>query len=286
MQLAALNKEWLIREVYLTCSKTTAGKAYQKDAYFVLYNNTDQTLYADGLSICETYQTTAAKQPAANPTDWTIFWPKRVAVAFIYTVPGSGKEHAVAPGGSLVIADLAVNHTLAEYSSTSKADLSKANFEWYDEGTTLDSDVPEVPNMIKTFSTSNTIWLPNMQGNKSYFIFKLDEGMNMAAFLEANHVTDVLKPNGKDYYDTYAIPVEYIYDAVEFSSQQSLVADKALPTALDNGFTYSSGTGSGKAVRRKVASWDGDRAILQDTNNSTNDFIANQDPSPYIIPKN
>lgn len=282
LQLSARNKEWLFREIYITASKTTAGKNYQKDRYFAIYNNTDKVLDASGLSIGETYQTTAAKNPLQNPADWKQFWPDRVVVGSIYTVPGD-KPTLIQPGGNLVLADLAVNHTLPEYQSTSKADLSKANYEWYDESNNTDSDVPEVPNMLVTYNSAN-IWIPNSQGNKSYVIFKADD-QTLEQLLQDNHITNVLKPNGKDYYDTYAVPVKYIYDGVEFSSNSASIADKALPNSIDAGFTYSTGLGSGTVVRRKVARWDGDRAILQDTNDSTADFEADKEPQPYVVVK-
>ena len=52
-------------------------------------------------------------------------------------------------------------------------DLSKANFEWYDESTNpkvTDIDNPEVPNMERLYTYSRTIWGPHDRGFYSYII--------------------------------------------------------------------------------------------------------------------
>lgn len=277
LEFAALSKEWLIREIYLTGSKTPGNKNYLNDQYVVIYNNSDETLYADGLSFCETYQMTTGLETV----NWSQFLPSRVAAGAVYTVPGTGKEHPVAPGKGIVLASLGVNHTLGEYNPNSKADMSKADFEWFDGD--KDVDVPEVPNLDKKFCYSATTLILNSQGAKSYFIFKLPEDMELDAFLAENAVS-VPNASGSKNLPSYAIPVKYIYDGVEFAKDGNLGAH-ALPSAVDAGYTYTSGIGSGKVVRRKVASWAGERAILQDTNNSSSDFELAQEPSPYTVAK-
>ncbi|MGL5546104.1 MAG: DUF4876 domain-containing protein, partial [Tannerellaceae bacterium] len=60
---------------------------------------------------------------------------------------------------------------------------------------------------------------------------------------------------------------------------------KALPAAIDAGYTYCDNANSGLVVRRKVLRTEGNRTILQDTNNSKEDFLPNQVPSPFVIPQ-
>lgn len=271
LELAALNKEWLIREIYYSGTKTVGDKSYYNDQYVVIYNNSNRTLYADGLSFCESYQTTAYK---TNFMKWSTFLPGRIAAEAIYTIPGNGTEHPVKPGEGVVLTRLAVNHTLPEFQSRSTVDMSKADFEWSDG--VNDADVAEVPNLIKNFCYTKTTWLLNIQGTKSYFIFKLDEGMDMKSFMDANYIEGTNSGSGKTT-PAYAVPVRYIYDGVEVS-QKDVLKEKALPSSVDAGYTYCTASSSGKVVSRKVASWDGERAILQDTNNSANDFNTDQEP--------
>ena len=84
--------------------------------------------------------------------------------------------------------------------------------------------------------------------------------------------------SGATYY-SYPVPVEQIIDAVECIKDETQVANKRVPNVLDSGsiwLTDENGepaTGLGRSLVRKVSSTleDG-RVILQDTNNSTNDF--------------
>ena len=80
----------------------------------------------------------------------------------------------------------------------------------------------------------------------------------------------------------YAIPSRYILDGV-LGSQPSGPLYRPLPASIDAGYTYCSKTYSGKAIRRKVLRKEGERYILQDTNNSTVDFIPDAEPSPFVV---
>lgn len=60
---------------------------------------------------------------------------------------------------------------------------------------------------------------------------------------------------------------------------------KALPSSIDAGYSYTDASGNGKSVRRKVERWENGRAYLQDTNNSSDDFVTGQTPTPFVIPQ-
>ena len=77
---------WVIKEVYFTGSKTPADKNYFKDQYIEIYNNSDETLYADGLIFCKTYDNTALESNGDNTKK------KEIVPSFIFQVPGSGKS--------------------------------------------------------------------------------------------------------------------------------------------------------------------------------------------------
>ena len=110
--------------------------------YFELYNNSDTTVYLDGMLwgwtfpyVIETLSTSCAvSEPYRND-------PLGVWTRFFHQFPGSGSDYPLAPGQTAVVAMDAVDHSLVH---PSLPDLSHADFEL--EGT-ADADNPDVPNM-------------------------------------------------------------------------------------------------------------------------------------------
>jgi hypothetical protein len=75
------------------------------------------------------------------------------------------------------------------------------------------------------------------------------------------------------------IPISYVLDAVECINNESYSDAKRVPAVLDAGMTWIGSTYVGLSVARKVLTEDGEPVkrengaiILQDTNNSTDDF--------------
>lgn len=277
LEYSQTGSPWLIKEIYFAGSKTPANKSYQKDQFIEIFNNSDDTLYADGLAICESYATSST----VSTVKWNQFLPDRIAVQALYSIPGTGKDYPVAPGKSVVIANKALNHKGdASLNPNSPVDLSKADFEWVDANAP-DIDVPEVPNLIKNFCYTATIWVLNQQGTKAYFIFRPDT--DMETFMEKNFV-QVMNAAGTKLLESYAVPRELIFDGVELSKKDEL-KEKSLPSSIDSGYSYTDAVGNGKSIRRKVERWANGRAYLQDTNNSTLDFLTGQTPAPSVIPQ-
>jgi hypothetical protein len=263
---------WVFKELYFTGSQTPEGKVYYKDKYFEIYNNSNEVLYADGLSFCE------GDHLSSNElNEWASIIDAAFVAHTIYSVPGNGTTYPVQPGKSVIIADIAIDHRT---SNANSFDLSKANFEWYDNHS-LDVDVPETPNMIRHFSYSASIWTPHNRGFKAYVIFK-PEG-TMEAFMATNNV-DKTTANGS-VITRYKIPNNLILDAVELGTPSDFLS-KALSPALDISYTHC-GDGDnaryGKCVRRKVSSVVDGRVVYQDTNNSAVDFNATVTPQPGIF---
>ncbi len=268
------SKGWVFKELYYTGSRTPEDKSYYKDKYFEIYNNSNEVLYADGISLAESDHGTYKEE-----NEWTTILGEPTYVAHtIYTIPGSGKEHAVNPGESVILCDVGINHKEVNANSF---DLSKADFEWYDEHK-LDVDVPEVPNLIKNFSYSKSIWTPHNRGYRSYILFRA-EG-TMEDFLINNEVQRS-NASGSRITIRYKVPSNLILDAVEVSTPSKFVS-KAVPVGLDISYTHTGDSDDiryGKCVRRKVLRWDGTRAILTDTNNSAEDFESTVTPNPGKI---
>ncbi len=275
LALTVESKGWVLKELYFTGSKTPEGKQYRSDKYFEIYNNSDAVLYADGISLVESAHFTFQAENRWN----TVVDIKNATVAgVIFTIPGTGTDHPVQPGESIVLCDVGINH---QTENPNSFDLSTADFEWFEDFPDMDVDVPEVPNLIKNYSYSLRVWSPHNRGYCSYLIFK-QEG-SMEDFLEANMV-QVPNASGSKMITRYKIPNEYVLDAVEVSTPSGF-ASKAFDTSLD--FTYTHcGDGNaerfGKCIRRKVLKVVDGRKIYQDTNNSAEDFESTVTPMPGI----
>lgn len=272
------SNNFVIAEIFPTGTLIEAtNKAYNGDQYFIIHNNSDETLYADGLVLLESNFTTVQK------FDYNPFvLNDAFSAQSIVMVPGSGKDYPIEAGKDMIICDNAINHKEANPAS---ADLSKANFEWYIEpasstATVKDTDNPDVTNLDIIYNYTKTIWILNKQGNRAYAIGRLPEGMTADKYLAENTYTyNYVMANGKTSKDftAYKFPNEWIIDAVNLSPKNTHVWNLT-SNAVDMGYTYVGENATvaenyGKAVIRKVSYTTADgRIVLQDTNNSTVDF--------------
>lgn len=118
-------------------------ESYRHAHYFEFYNNSDSTLYLDGRVIVQGFFPLHDDDDASCDT----MAPYRLDPEAIYSVlhlqfPGSGREYALHPGQSALVAQDAIDHR--EF-WPGMPDLRAADFE--SVGTT-DVDNPAVPNMI------------------------------------------------------------------------------------------------------------------------------------------
>ena len=263
----------IFKEIYFTKSRSAAtGEMYNEDGYVELYNNSSHPIYIDGVSICETYQVTALKTGGFFPE---YLGTDNVVPGFIFTFPGTGREHRLDPGKSVIMAENALNHHAINPGSP--VDLSTADYEMVDNDW-HDTDTPEVPNMINYFTYSRTVTSFHNRGWKGWLIMKADKPM--PDFL-AEHLKNAVYPNGSST-KIYVIPSHYILDGI-ISAPPSGPLCRPLPASIDAGYTYCSKNNIAKTIRRKVARKEGERFILQDTNNSTADFIPDATPSPRVV---
>ncbi len=280
--ISAESKGFVFSEIYFTGSKTPKGSQYSSDKFFEIYNNSNETLYADGLCISETAFNSALKQ------DYTPnIMADYVAVDAIYTVPGSGKEYPVAPGECLLIVDVAKDHTVDNPNSI---DLSKANFEWFDNDKYgIDVDVPSVPNLIKTYSTSMSVWPLHNAGFKSYVLFRMDKPADK--FLAENkydYFYNFVWTGGSIKMDesNYKIENSLVIDAVGMSAP-SHFKWTVMDPSLDISYTHSGDKNEeryGKSVSRKISHTTSDgRIVLLDTNDSSFDFNDTTETTPGVI---
>ena len=267
---------FVISEIYYTGTTTPENKSYSDDQYMKITNNSDVTLYADGIAILESEFLTTDKQdytPDLMNTDFS--------VDACYVIPGSGTDVPVEPGESLLIAINAINHKEANPNSF---DLSNADFEFYDESSNekyIDPD-GKATNLDKWYCYTATVYMFHSRGYHSYAIAKMktdkETWLKDYAYTAA-YTWTFMEWTFDQEKDTFRVPNEWILDAVNLSVEsefQWIVTS----SALDAGWTYCGKVDKdperfNKAVIRKTDS----NGKYVDTNNSANDFNAEAKPS-------
>lgn len=300
---SAQHNDFVIAEIFCTGHLTATGKQYVGETYFVFFNNTDKTLYADGLVLMESNFLTVAKRNYTPDIMDTA-----VAVKALYKISGNGTEHPVEPGGAFLLCDIAINHKErsnknSEYYVEGKIfpdafDLSRADMEWYDKSTNpniYDLDNPDVPNTDKLFCYTLTIWTTHNRGFCSYGIGRIPKGITDSEYLKDykyNYEYTLVTGSGSypmvNSSPRYAFPNKWIIDFVNLSIESKFQWIVCNPS-LDMGWTWVSKidhdkTRYGYAIRRKTQriTTDG-RLILMDTDNSTEDFIPRIKADPYYF---
>lgn len=274
---------FVLAEIFCAGSATAQGTYYYADKYFVIYNNTDHVLYADSLLIAESDFLTVSKENYQPD-----IMSEAMAVKALYMIPGTGRSVPVQPGGRLLLVDNALNHTVANPNSWN---LTTADYEWYDESTNpsyTDVDNPNVPNLERIYSNTLTMWSPHTQGFCAYALARMHtDRVTYLTDYTYDYSYHLVGTTGEaDMTGTcYRLPNSWIIDAVNVSVPAMYQWLVTAPS-LDRGYTYCAEFGwddsrYGKSMRRKVASRDGSRAILQDTNNSSDDFEARATADPF-----
>ncbi len=263
----------VFKEVY----STGVSDFYWTDGFYELFNNSDEVQYLDGIILgivqCGYGSVSSWADEEGNLPS---YYPMGSHTVYF---PGSGNEYPINPGQSVVIATRAINHSARELGETdveSPVDMSNADWEIYIPSSTQDTDNPDVPNLEVAYSQFGFDFMPAVAG-QALIIARLPKDSVMEDFIANN----ALKPEGQ-YRAALCIPNEYVIDAVDiiYYNEDQMINKTILETD-DAGYTYYSGSDDewtspmycGKSLRRKCSSVKNGRFYLQDTNNSSNDFI-------------
>ena len=273
---------FVFKEIFFAGSKNADLKTYYADQFHEIYNNSNETLYADGLCIGLLEQTSTNPNVWVN-TDGTVM--DKLPLTFqVWIIPGTGKEHPVLPGKSIIIAQDGIDHkTDPNGNPLSPVNLGKADWESYVAASGKDLDAPAVPNMtlIYTTSVSMTDWLHSVFG-AAVVIFRLPVAWETFVADVNNFKT---KPGSTSTTQFLMVDKSYVIDALEIVSPEVVKRNKRLPIVLDAGYTYiEGGTYCSKSVRRKARLIIDGRVIYKDTNNSTEDFLHDLVPTPWVNP--
>lgn len=280
--------QFIFSEVFFN-GERNAGIMMHPDQYMVLYNPTDNVLYADGLAVGCTMQGSNGEKKSWYDEYYNA---GKVPVHGIIVVPGSGYDVPVKPHEKIVIAFSAINHTATEskyadvsesgdttwvsYTYENAVDLTGADFEIYDPQVySSDVDNPEVPNVLEVYPAESDFTIGGFyqhpRGFYCPFIFKLENGTQATvdAFFKDNLSVATVddKDGNKVEIQMLSVDADLILDGVTTGHIPTGIVTNPLPQTVDRGYQLVKGCHSGLLFQRKGNDADG----YADTNNSTED---------------
>ena len=275
---SALGRDFIFSEVFFN-GETNSGRMMHPDQYIVLFNPTEDVLYADGVSIGVTMHLSWQ-----NKQLWyDSYYPTQVPIGGFITIPGSGKEHAVNPGEKLVIAFTAINHSEVvngEIAYDHAVDLSGADFEVYYGPDANDVDNPDVPNVLISENGDSYGFFFQPRGYVSPVMFRLENGQQSTIDAFVNSHTTLSKthveatettPEGDIDIHILAVDTDNIIDGIQTSDVPQDVKTRVVPETVDRGKFLVNGCHRQELCIRKEIKV-GDKTFYKDTNNSAEDM--------------
>ncbi len=277
--------DFVIKEVYYVGAGDNYASLF-KDQFIEIFNNSGETLYADGLHVASLYGQADDNADVNYATVLDI--EENVYAEFIYVIPGNGTEHPVEPGKSIVICLNAMNFKESNMSPDMAQDLTGADFELYsidylvERGRDASSagywdfNNPDVPNVELAY-LNNVLSFPLIDiYGPGIVIFRpeteIDYHENTITYTTVHDADDME-------YILVPIPVESIIDGVEILKTSNEGDWKRIPSSIDASFHYINpdalASYTSESSVRKVdeeATRKLGRVVLMDTNNSYNDF--------------
>ena len=251
---------------------------YSFGNYLEVYNNSDSTVYLDGMVLFRTNVQLhtdiwgSCSRTAPLRTDSTGVWAK-----LLYAFPGAGRDFAIAPGTAKVIAMDAMNHAAAS-PMTAQVDLSKADFEEY--GTDADIDNPFVPNLTRVRAGTQGLgrgW--PLEGAISYGVALPLGSTPLDSTESLTRASDGLSTV------LYRVPASHVLDVVSFAYTPEVLVRLAetgsvlnscapwLSGMFDRSVGYLVDFIEPRAItRRSLGRTSDGREILQRTQSSARDF--------------
>ena len=187
----------------------------------------------------------------------------------------------------MVICDTGINHQVANPNSF---DLSEANFESYDVSTSpdnMDIDSETVENLDKWYCYTLSVFVLHNRGFRSYALARMQvpkEEYLKKFFYKYEYIISSPQGNYPWSQKAYKLPNDWIVDGVNCSVEAERQWN-VLPATVDAGWTHCGKIDHDKdryfkSVRRKMLYLDENgHRVLQDTDNSTDDFNTECIPS-------
>ncbi len=190
------------------------------DQYIEIYNAGDSVKYLDGMMVMRVSGNNEGKGSGADEGDDGDI----DGVTYVFKFPGNPgeKNYPFMPKQFLVLASDGVNH---QSTIATSIDLSKADWEFYNQFSSNDVDNPNVPNLI------------NMRSDKT-----VDFLINLSADV-------IILSSGVDSVWSDGIDISSVIDGVEYQSRVTL--SKTLDNRIDRGVVLSPPKYGGRSMQRR-----------------------------------
>lgn len=230
-----------INEIY--CAGPVNNFFYFFDQFIEIYNSSDEVKYIDGMMIMRFSGNTDGKGPGADEEDDGDI--DGVTYAFKFPGKPGEKNYPINPKQFIILASDAVDHRSV---CATSYDLSKADWEFYNQYSPEDIDNPNVPNLI------------NIRPDKT------------ADFLIGLTSDVVILSDGQDSIWQDGIDISTVVDGVEYQTNPHPISKKTLDKKIDRSYVLSPPRYSGKSMQRREPGLD--------TNDSLSDFEIKERATP------
>ena len=272
----------VIKEIYCGgCMKYPQEGTYQTDSYFILHNNSANTVYLDGLCFgtLDPYNSNSAPVWGTDPG----FVP---IIQAIWQFPGEGSDFPLGAGEDAVVAVFgAIDHS-AYYPMS--VDLNREDvFVCYNPTYFPNAMWHPAPGDKVSPDRYLSVVIKTGQANAYTFsvsspalvIFRA-EGETIQEFVSRSE--NVVQKPGSSRDRVVCLPPEWVLDGVEVFTGESSSNKKRLDASIDASYVTLSKTCEGHSLMRRVdeeASLAAGREILVDTNDSLEDFYESETQS-------
>ena len=258
----SISRDIIIGKIYYAGSKDLNNRTYMAGKYLELYNQSDNEVDVSGLYIGLVEAESTQAYTLENLHE--VYEDSVVLLKQIFRIPADA-NHLVAPGGTVLIVNSAIDHTP---NNDMESSLLDADFEAKDASGKMQNN-PTTPALDLIYTMYPSVSNLNMvqSGPCSIVIFRTDEDMT---------ALPKTYPYGKTSGSQWALlPKRYIIDGVEVLRNKNTgveVSSKRLYDDIDAGYTNINAVSgwTGEIVYRKTSKTATDgHPILTDTNRFT-----------------
>lgn len=265
--MLSIDRDILIGKIFYAGSKDLNNRTYMAGKYVELYNQSNDSVDVSGLYIGLVEAGSDQAYTLENLHE--VYADSVILLKQVFRIPVDA-PFWVKPGGTVLMVNSAIDHTPND---TLENDLREADFEAKDLSGRMQNN-PVTPALDLVFTMNAGISYMNLvqSGPCGVVIFRTDDDVT---------AWGMTYPYGKTAGSQWLLcPKRCIIDGVECLHLTNKtpaidVSTKRLLTDIDAGYTYVNAISgwNGEAVYRKTLKRTADgRAILVDTNNSSNDF--------------
>ena len=276
----------VIKELYCGgCKKLPQEGDYQADQYMILHNNDYQVQYLDGICFgtLSPYNSTGSNPWLSEDGQLPDFIP---IIQAVWQFPGDGDDFPLYPGEDAVICLRGAIDHAAQYPLS--VNLNKPDY-FVCYNPTYFSNTAYHPAPGNFISQERYIDVVIKTGKANAYTMSLSspamvlfraEGITIQDYVQIpENITPV---PGSSVDNVVKVPYRWVLDAVEVFDGGSSSNQKRLASSADAGYVLLSDTFLGHTLMRRVDEKATDLAgyeILEDTNNSLNDFYETEKQS-------